>query len=143
MNFKEGMRRVGLVLGICGAVVGGFFAFMTVAPAWTEYQETLQFEHQLQTRIIREIVEAIQKDKETAGKIIQLKMDGVEKVHVDKSGEIITIELMNGKELNRRSRKISLVELLGTATILPSVGFLVPWATIRLLMWIVGGFTKK
>lgn len=214
MNLKEGMRRVGLTLGICGAIVGGFFAWIIVTPAWTEYQETRQFKNLLQTPTMQKVMKAVHesrkeeseqsgpwskyqahlslkepdrerldqivqkmtanKDTEIsirkvvedfqrkygmtattitashalqngdfAGKTVLVELDGVKQVDVERSGEITSIELMDGKKLSRGSREISLLELLRMTLMPPAAGFLLPWALIKLLVWVVGGFFKN
>ena len=39
MNAKEGMRRLGILLGTLGAVTGGFLAYLSAQPIWNSHRK--------------------------------------------------------------------------------------------------------
>ena len=53
MNFKEGMRRVGISLGLAGAVVGGLVAYRQVAELWAIHSANRKFETALGLPTVR------------------------------------------------------------------------------------------
>jgi hypothetical protein len=71
--------------------------------------------------------------------------DGIQTVNADKSGVISSIQLTTG-EWVRRGAKTLKARLAFIASLLlpfcyPVIGFLVPWGTIRVFVWVAGGFS--
>jgi hypothetical protein len=71
--------------------------------------------------------------------------DGIQTVNADKSGAISSIQLTTG-EWVRRGVKTLKARLAFIASLLlpfcyPVIGFLVPWGTIRVFVWVAGGFS--
>jgi hypothetical protein len=44
MNLREGMRRIGILLGVCGAIVGGFIAYGDATAVWDRHKAYKRFE---------------------------------------------------------------------------------------------------
>jgi hypothetical protein len=44
MNFRESMRRLGILLGACGAVLGGFLGYSDAKAVWDRYTAHRRFE---------------------------------------------------------------------------------------------------
>jgi hypothetical protein len=53
MNFREGMRRTGIVLGILGACAGGVLAYADASPLWHAWHEHRKFQAFLATPTVR------------------------------------------------------------------------------------------
>ncbi len=71
--------------------------------------------------------------------------DGIQTVNADKGGAISSIQLTTG-EWARRGAKTLKARLAFIASLLlpfcyPVVGFLVPWGTLRVFVWVAGGFS--
>src|ERR1017187_6384310 len=53
MNFREGMRRTGIVLGILGACAGGVLAYADASPLWQAWHEHRRLQALLATPTVR------------------------------------------------------------------------------------------
>jgi hypothetical protein len=53
MNFREGFRRTGILLGILGACAGAVLTYATAPPAWRAWREHKKFESLLTTTTVR------------------------------------------------------------------------------------------
>lgn len=53
MNFREGMRRTGIVLGILGACAGGVLAYADASPLWQAWHEQRRLQALLATPTVR------------------------------------------------------------------------------------------
>ena len=67
--------------------------------------------------------------------------DGVKSVHFDSANEVDSIELSTGRQVSR-SGPINLWALL-ILLAYPAIGFFIPWASVRVLAWVVGGFLAQ
>ena len=55
MNFKEGMRRVGILLGVIGAIIGGVASFEEASRVWRQHVANRQFERALAVPAVQKI----------------------------------------------------------------------------------------
>jgi hypothetical protein len=76
------------------------------------------------------------------GRICVFQKEGIEEVFVNDAGEISWIKSVEGKQVDRNPRGIHWEDVFAGA-LAPIVGFLIPWASIKLLIWVVGGFITK
>jgi hypothetical protein len=156
MNIKEGSRRLAIVLGGLGAIVGAFAGYQTVREVWEARTAQARFESFADSSAIKkdqsDLLDTVRKDwfarnarPQDRKKLATLDESehgiGVERFTIDSStGSITSIELSTG-ELLQNTKKPSRVNYL----ILPGylvIGFLVPWCTIRILAWIIAGFSR-
>jgi hypothetical protein len=71
--------------------------------------------------------------------------DGIQAVKADNAGAISAIQLTTGEWVRRGSKTLK-ARLAFIASLLlpfcyPVIGFLVPWGTIRVFVWVVSGFS--
>jgi hypothetical protein len=69
----------------------------------------------------------------------------IQTVNADKAGAISSIQLTTGEWVRREAKTLK-ARLAFIASLLlpfcyPVVGFLVPWGTIRVFVWVAGGFS--
>lgn len=168
MNFKEGMRRVGVLLGLAGAVVGGLFAHGQVTQLWAIHSANREFETALGSPTVRSVTAALQKYRRepwntfrsgefldyvpkdemisrSAPKedrvdvtVIQVDHGGVKYMTSDQAGLVQSIVLTTGEHLYQREAPALGAFLV--PILYPLVGFLVPWGAIRAITWIGMGF---
>jgi hypothetical protein len=71
-------------------------------------------------------------------------LDGIKVVNADKNRAISSIELTTGERISREPDTFKAYLALAAPLILPFcypvIGFLVPWGTIRALVWVGSGF---
>lgn len=204
MNIREGMRRLGILLGITGGVVGGCFSYTGAKTVWQEYTEYKSFtssmasptmlkiakaardEHQRcenlaitkagkqdLSKMTDEQLEALRRDlmanqqtkpshygppekhqklsrydlladavREWANScevsVIQVNLNGIKQVTVDKTGSVLVIDLQNG-EILQRTDAPHIGAYFGIL-VFPLLGLLVPWGAVRVLIWVGSGF---
>lgn len=64
MNAREGMRRLGIVLGILGGIAGGFFGYTDVQNVWTSHRK---FESLLASPTVQKAAEAAKDYQQNPG----------------------------------------------------------------------------
>ncbi len=71
--------------------------------------------------------------------------DGIQTVNADKSGAISSIQLTTGEWVHRGAKtlkaRLGFIASLLLPFCYPVIGFLVPWGTIRVFVWVAGGFS--
>ena len=151
MNFVEGLRRVGLVLGVCGGLLGATFGYVSAEKTWKQVAAAKKFESLIASPMMQQITKAAKESKANRDpnfipdvfgvedEAIIVDHNGVKQVTVDSSGAITSIELSAGEVLKGGApppdRTDYLIPLLA-----PIAGFLVPWVTVRVLGWVLQGF---
>ena len=45
MNLREGMRRIGMVLGVAGAIIGGVAGYASASTTWQSRASARQFQY--------------------------------------------------------------------------------------------------
>src|ERR1017187_8125646 len=66
MNVKEGMRRLGLLLGVCGGILGGCLAYGDAAKVWENHAAHRRFLSLLASPTMQKVARAVP-DKGTIG----------------------------------------------------------------------------
>jgi hypothetical protein len=221
MNMREGMRRVGIVLGALGCVAGGAIGYWDLQNVWSshtrferlqalpvmldvnaaikDYRDSLakQHEHETFTDLrplpplppgatpyppgfvpdkgipplppgatqeppgtvtitpdfipdyVARAANAHDKavaDDPAADITVDVKgTDGIQTVNADKGGVTSSIQLTAGEWVRRGAKtlkgRLALVASLLLPFCYPVIGFLVPWGTIRVFVWVAGGFS--
>lgn len=164
LTIQRGIRRVALVVGLAGAVAGGFLAWPTAEQIRGLHQRAV-----IVQKIIRRLREAqpppkgailyysAQRDKIDRGVIpddaslagppetvsVYVNQDDVDKVIVyRRTGLISSVTLKNGETLADAPLEPAWHTYL-FPLFAPLAGFLLPWGVIRLLAWTISGFIAK
>src|SRR5258706_3480824 len=191
MNIREGMRRLGAVLSVVGAVGGGYLGYLSGIDAWSDawqtYKDQRTFESVMAMPIAKKVIQAVSSysgkgdlldyangailppllptpgkhwweepgcyrivgsgvdsrgrllpsDFVEGGKIVFVNVDGISEVVMGPTGIIASIHQSNGETAWGNLSRVTfpLVPLL-----YPTLGFLLPWGTIRTMSWIGVGF---
>ena len=145
MNLREGMRRVGMVLGLIGFCVGSFVAYDYITPLLRQATEAREYQAQLR-------VQGTESPKRGTGKY---------KADLSKYGTVTTAgPAHEGPARQQRdsagdAAQKSSADLYPTFSKIPSfwqylpalafplLGFLMPWGAIKALTWIGTGFVTS
>lgn len=58
MNVREGMRRLGILLGACGGILGGCLAYSDVRTTWDNYTAHRKFESLMASPTVQKVAKA-------------------------------------------------------------------------------------
>lgn len=180
MNAREGMRRVGIVLGILGSIIGGLIGYSDLQTVWSSHRK---FERLQALAVMKDVATAIKAYKEppetlpadffdtiepptvvsaarkadwfevnspeVADPTAEMRVDvnnyeGIKTVNADKTGAITSIQLATGEWVHREPEtfkaRLAFFARLLLPFCYPVIGFLIPWGTIRVFVWVGRGF---
>jgi len=144
MNFREGMRRIGLTVGVIGALVTAYAAFVSFFSDLADHRKVqAEFNSLLNLPITRGVAKTIAKNKTTSASVeIQNHPQGIKQFWVDEKGEIASFEMDDGRTITGTTGPSSLFWYLLYPPIV-ALGFAVPWGAVNLVTWIISGFIKS
>ena len=148
LNLKEGTRRTALLLGVVGALLGGFVSCMDLQSVWEQRVDHNRFERLANSDVVQQ-----ERKKIADWKTIDPKTG--ERIqwgdHVDK-GDIKTIQWSTDNEVESIFTEDGQV-LFPTAApiaweylwipLFTLLGFFVPWGAVRAIGWVMAGFVKS
>jgi hypothetical protein len=161
MDFREGMRRIGLALGVCGAVLGGFVGYYLVDSLNQQRAHHQEFERLLSSPSLARLFD------ERGGKtsidingnpidfvpfsLQEVHKDGIRSVHFDEEAlardrkmlreRVDWIKTEDGRSVYRSERPALGWYILALA--FPLLGFLAPWGLVKALTWVAMGFSRS
>lgn len=160
MNVMEGMRRLGIVLGLGGSVMGVLLGYDSALNLWNAHVTHQRFESLMASPVMLSIAKeaeevAIDPDfrklsdedqkavLDVLGRLTNqgVNLGGIKEVNVNTSGRISSIELSTGESLPRTDPP-TLMAFVGLL-LYPIGGFLAPWGAIGALAWLVAGLRSK
>jgi len=144
MNFREGMRRIGLTFGVIGALVTAFAAFGLFFSDLADRRKVqAEFNSLLSLPITRAVAKTIAKNK-TASAYAEIRghPQYIRRFWVDEKSEIAWFEMDDGRTIMRATGPTSLFWYLLYPPI-AAVGFVVPCGAVRLVTWIISGFIRN
>lgn len=150
MNVKRGLGRVAIVLGIGGAILGGFAGYTRLQPELSQRSRHNRFE-QLATS------DAVKKEKprsyslqaprspndpwRVTSETAEVDKDGIKTIVWGADGAVKSIETEDGQTFLPTPAPSIWAYLL--IALYPVFGFLVPWGGVRAVYWTVGGFADR
>ncbi len=129
MNIREGMRRVGLVLGLIGFCVGCFGAYDHITPLLRQATEAREYQARLRVQGAESPKRGTGKYKLADAKPVAAAQDAVKLPPGSKYGGVPT----SGRTAPSFWQYLP-------ALAFPFLGFLLPWGTVKTLAWIGTGF---
>jgi hypothetical protein len=126
------MRRIGITVGAFGALVSAFAAF----EYFPDFKARAEFNSILELPETQKIARDIAKERITNTWVEVRDHPRIQQIWVNGKGENESFTLGDGKVLWKPASV--LWGLLYPAIVVS--GFLLPWAAVRLLTWIVSGF---
>ena len=163
MNLREGTRRLALLLGVIGAILGGFVSYFQLQPTLKERAAHIRFEQLANSSVlIQARMDCFPSPKGAeieGGKFVppycaisiddphafiytpsESNSNGMETVHFE-NREITSIETQDGQTLYPTPAPGAWSYYM--IAILPLAGFFIPWGAIRAIGWVGTGFTAS
>jgi hypothetical protein len=148
MNLREGTRRLALLLGAAGAIIGGVFAYAQLQSTMRQRADHKQFEQLANSDAVQQdrkdfLAGWVSIDSKTGERIQwdqQVDKDGIKTIHWTKDNEIESIETEDGQTLYPTPAPGVWSYFL--IAILPMLGFFIPWGVVRAIGWTLAGFIQ-
>ncbi len=143
MSLREGTRRLSLFVGVIGLAVAGFAAFVSLRVVAQDRARNQAFETLVNSKIVQQernswflINRPPGYDPETS----EVHKGDIARIHWGKDLTVASIDKEHGTVLYKTT--LPSVWSYVLAACLPLVGFLVPWAAVRSIAWVVIGFRE-
>jgi hypothetical protein len=168
MNLREGTRRLALLLGVVGAILGGGTTYIELHAALGQRAQHIRFEQLAALDCIQRERQLIRKDRSDAiqefialpedrqmatlkqlppenqnkllAEIKQRTAGGIKAIHWTMDSEIESIETKDGQTIYPTPSPGAWTYLL--IALFPVLGFFIPWSAIRAIGWVGAGFVK-
>lgn len=150
MNLREGTRRLALLLGLAGAIVGGFASYLESQDVRSQRTRHDNFQRLSALDLVQQLRSDHQKNTNSSEASVKTVMPGCcgikevvwdsEHIWNDGSG-IYSIETDDGRTLYPTPAPTVWSYLL--IGLFPILGFFIPWTTIRAIGWVGAGFVQS
>ena len=165
MNLREGTRRLALLLGVVGAILGGFASYVELQSVIRQRADHMRFEQLANSDAVKQakpqsddpISEfmGLPRDKQLAtlqqlppenqdrllAQIKARRKDGIKTIHWTKDNEITSVETQDGQTLYPTPAPSAWLYLL--IALFPILGFFIPWGAVRAIGWVGAGFVAS
>jgi hypothetical protein len=165
MNLKEGTRRLALLLGVVGAILGGFASYIELQSLIRQRADHMRFEQLTNSDAVKQakpqsddpISEfmGLPRDKQLAAlqqlppenqdrllaQIKARRKDGIKTILWTKDNGVESIETQDGQTLYPTPTPAGWTYLL--TALFPILGFLIPWGAVRAIGWVGAGFAES
>lgn len=163
MNLKEGKRRLALLLGVVGAIFGGFASYAELQSVLGQRARHVRFEQLANSDVVQQERKLrFHTDRATgvtldwgeafdaqgnrisdpplefASVPSEVDKGGISAINWTKDIHVASIELQDGQMLYPTPAPGVWSYLL--IAILPVLGFFIPWGTVRAIGWVGAGF---
>lgn len=147
LNIREGMRRVGLTLGVLGAIAAAVLGWSEFRTLLRRREDALLYQKTTGTPLMRKVTQAARQQSkdwfaqnapQSARQTLSIGSEGIQNVEVDQTGAFVSVGLIDGTTLYPSTEPAVLD--YAEALSFPLFGFVVPWGSVRLLAWIGTGF---
>ena len=147
MNLKEGTRRTALLLGVVGALLGGFLSYLELNSVMEQRARNYRFERLVNSDVVRQEHKKIADwktiDPKTGERIQwedQVDQGGIKTIQWSTDNEVESIVTEDGQMLYPTVAP-SAWEYLWIP-LFALLGFFIPWGVVRAIGWVVAGFVK-
>ena len=147
MNLKEGTRRLALLLGVVGAILGGFVSYLELDSIMSQRAHHNRFELLARSDVVQHERKSMAGwatiDPQTGERITweqQVNKSGIKTIRWTKDNEIESIETEDGQALYPTPAPSAWEYLL--VILSPVLGFFIPWGAIRAIGWVGAGFVQ-
>ncbi len=152
MNLREGTRRLALLLGTAGTIVGGFASYSELQTIREQAETHNRFEQLAKSPAAQHALQTLKlacaqdpSDKQCGDEkyvpMSEVNSGGIKTIYWSKNYQLEWIKTEDGQDLFSTSPAPSKWEYLLLA-ILPVFGFLIPWGAVRAIGWVGAGFVK-
>jgi predicted small secreted protein len=147
MNLKEGARRLGLLLGVAGAIAGGFVSYLELQTTLEQRARHNKFEQLATSDVVKQVRKSqagwVSINPKTGERIQwdqQVDKGGIKTIHWTKDNEIESIETVD-EYLYPTPAPHAWEYIL--VVLFPVLGFFIPWGAIRAIGWVGAGFVAS
>jgi hypothetical protein len=146
MNLKEGTRRLAMLLGVIGLILGGFASYMELQTTLEQRANHIKFDQLAASDVVQQERKSqagwVSIDPQTGERIQweqKVGKGGVKTIHWTKDNEVESIETEDGQILFPTPTPATSLYLL--IALLPVLGFIVAWGAVCAIGWVGAGFT--
>ncbi len=166
MNLKEGTRRLAMLLGVVGAILGGVVSYMELQTVLSQRERHNKFERLANSEVVQDERKCRLLGYTSGCSMIQLPPGATlvkQKYTIEKSdGTPLTSELSKGGIGKIHWARDYSVESIETEendylypgpapdrweyvfiVFFPILGFLIPWGAVRAIGWVGAGFIQS
>ncbi len=142
MNVKEGVRRLALLFGMAGAILGGFASYSKLQTVLDQRYRHNRFEQLANLDVVRQARPSGPVPTDDQWKVIAVKVDrdGIKTIHLTKDYAVESIETQDGQTLYPTPQPS--LWLYIQVALLPILGFVIPWGAIHAFRWVTVGFLQ-
>jgi hypothetical protein len=149
MNLREGTRRLALLLGVTGAVLGGFASYLELQSVLDQRARHNEFEQLANSQVVQQERKTLQeKTNSQSGYVPDWAFWGtvvnngeIKTIYWKDKWEVDSIYTMDGKTLSSTPASSAWLYLL--IALFPILGFFIPWGAIRAIGWVGAGFFQS
>jgi predicted small secreted protein len=147
MNLREGTRRLALLLGVVGTILGGFASYLELQSVLEQRARHNRFEQLATSDVVEQERKSqagwVSIDPKTEERVDWYQLidkGGINTIHWTKDNEIESIGTQDGQTLYPTPAPSAWLYLL--VALFPILGFFIPWGAIRAIGWVGAGFFK-
>ncbi len=145
MNLREGTRRLALLLGVVGAILGGFASYAVLQPVMRQRADHQRFEQLANSDVVKQERKGLQTPIDLSAGLefpfsSTVNRGGIMTINWGHNYEVESIEAMDGQTLYPTPAPSAWLYLL--IALFPILGFFIPWGAIRAIGWVGAGFVK-
>jgi hypothetical protein len=151
VNLKEGTRRLALLLGAAGAILGGFASYLELKDVLNQRVRHDRFEQLAASDIVRQERQKLKMDlprltnptvTDSSGweSGVYPIATGIKTIHWGKDYGVYSIETEDGLTFFPTPTPAAYNYLL--IVLWPCLGFFIPWGAIRAIGWVGAGLMK-
>ncbi len=148
MNLREGTRRLALLLGLVGAILGGVVSYAQLQSLMRQRADHQRFEQLANSEVVQqerkarqagwEDVPAPEKASWEEYTPSRLNADGMKVIHWTENWAVASIETRDGQTLYPTPAPGAWA--YAAIALLPLLGFFIPWGAVRAIGWVGAGF---
>jgi hypothetical protein len=151
MNLREGTRRLALLLGVAGAIAGGFASYDELQTVLYQKEFHNKFEQLAASDVVQQerkykLVGIRYFDPQTGEEIqgweqpSNVGKGGIKAIRWDKDYRVESIETEDGLTYYLNPAPAAWLYLL--IALFPILGFFIPWGAVRAIGWVRAGFFR-
>jgi predicted small secreted protein len=145
LNLSEGTRRLALLLGVVGAILGCFASYVELQTILNQKTRHNKFVQVAASDVVQQErksqagwVSIDPKTGERADWYQLIDKGGINSIHWTKDNEVESIVTQDGQTFYQTPAPSAWLYLL--VVLFPILGFFIPWGAIRAIGWVGAGF---
>lgn len=148
MNLSEGSKRLAVLMGVLGALVGSYWSVVITFDLVEEHNNYKLYSRLAATLAVKTavaqrklMVSKLPPNETIADDSENIQREGVDYVIFNENGSIMWIKPTIGEPVGATNGASFSEAIL--VPVLPAAGFFILWGLIKALAWVLIGFTKS